>query len=437
MPSPLQLVVSLAAVLAAGAPVSAQQARPERPYRGLFGGGVGDAQQLLTFNLSAGGGYDDNVLADTGVGGDPTQAKGGNFGSISTGLNYSFSGTDWSFGASGSANTRYSPSVTKDFTTGASVGMGLSGGLWRGARFGLSTSAGYQPYYTLSLFPSLAEPALGDAPPTQFEYGAIADDYFSYSGSANLSQSVSSRGSLAFQATAQRSDFRSGDHPDTTSYGAGGGYSYSLARGLALRLGYGFSEHDSPGRSEPNRVHSVDAGVNFNRAISFSRRTTLAFSTGTAATTDGSSDPQYHLTGGVSLRHDIGRTWGAAAGYSRSVRFIDALAQTYVSDGASATFGGLITRRLQFSSQASVGFAQKGSRGGANFDTYLGSLGLTYGVTRSLAMGVTYSYYRYEFAAGAVPPPGFGRELDRQSVTANISFWTPLMYRARRPDAPR
>lgn len=437
MKSPLQLVVSLAAIMAAAAPVSAQQARPERPYRGLFGGGVGDAQQLLTFNLSAGGGYDDNVLADAGLGGDPTTAKGGNFGSISTGLNYSFSGTDWSFGASGGANTRYSPSVTKDFETGVSAGMGVSGGLWRGARFGISTSAGYQPYYILSLIPALAEPPLGDAPEAPFEYGAIAEDYYSYSGSADLSQRVSSRGSLAFHATGQRSDFRSGHRPDTTTFGAGGGYSHTIAKGLSLRLGYGFQEYDYANRAARDRVQSVDAGVDLNRPLSFSRRTTLAFSTGSAAVDDGSSDLQYHLTGGVSLQHDIGRTWGAAAGYSRTVQFIDALAETYLSDRVSATFGGLISRRLHFTSQASIAFARAGSRGGSDFDTYLGSLGFRYGLTRSLALGLNYSYYRYQFVEGSVPPPGFGPDLDRQSITANVSFWAPLIYRARRPDAPR
>ncbi|MBA3297708.1 MAG: hypothetical protein H0U19_12315, partial [Acidobacteria bacterium] len=42
-------IILLASVLLA-APAAAQQAPPrvERPYRGLFGGGVGNTEQLLT-----------------------------------------------------------------------------------------------------------------------------------------------------------------------------------------------------------------------------------------------------------------------------------------------------------------------------------------------------------------------------------------------------
>ena len=41
----------------------APRARPERPYRGLFGGGQGDTAQSLTFDGSIGG-YQELVAAD-------------------------------------------------------------------------------------------------------------------------------------------------------------------------------------------------------------------------------------------------------------------------------------------------------------------------------------------------------------------------------------
>ncbi len=67
MKTRLLLVVPVLAALAA-APAFAQISRPERPYRGLFGGGggSGEYEQSLTASLSLGGGYDGNVLTGTG-----------------------------------------------------------------------------------------------------------------------------------------------------------------------------------------------------------------------------------------------------------------------------------------------------------------------------------------------------------------------------------
>jgi hypothetical protein len=45
-------------------PADAQLPRPERPYRGLFGGGTGNWEQSLVANASLGGGWDDNLVAD-------------------------------------------------------------------------------------------------------------------------------------------------------------------------------------------------------------------------------------------------------------------------------------------------------------------------------------------------------------------------------------
>ena len=69
MKSRIILSVCVAALFAASTPAAAQAPRPERPYRGLFGGGVGDVEQSLIWNGSTGGGYDDNVLAQDGLGG--------------------------------------------------------------------------------------------------------------------------------------------------------------------------------------------------------------------------------------------------------------------------------------------------------------------------------------------------------------------------------
>jgi outer membrane translocation and assembly module TamA len=57
-------VLVVVATLVVAAPAGAQTPRSERPYRGLFAGDTGNAQQLLTLSASLGGGYDDNIFAN-------------------------------------------------------------------------------------------------------------------------------------------------------------------------------------------------------------------------------------------------------------------------------------------------------------------------------------------------------------------------------------
>ncbi len=66
--------------------------------------------------------------------------------------------------------------------------------------------------------------------------------------------------------------------------------------------------------------------------------------------------------------------------YDRSVRFVENFADPIFADSASAFLGGLVNRRLEFTSRVGVSFGQIGGTGRArNVDTYLGTAGLTFG----------------------------------------------------------
>src|SRR4029453_14476174 len=120
----LSLATALAVHLAAGTAV-AQESRPERPYRGIFGGAVGSssAEESLSLNGSLGGGYRPNVLAnatDAGIGtgtGRPTDSRGGGYGMMAGGINYSRSKPSFNFGASANANARYYTTVADSFVS--------------------------------------------------------------------------------------------------------------------------------------------------------------------------------------------------------------------------------------------------------------------------------------------------------------------------------
>ncbi len=152
----IRLVVCVAAFAALSASVAAQSVRPERPYRALFGGGVGDAEQTLSLNVSLGGGYDDNVFAregQSGLGRDSRVAKPGTFGSLSGSLAYSYNTPRLTASLSTATSVRYSPAASKNALGGYSGAAAMSMPLWRGAGLSASQSVGYQPYFSLQLIP--------------------------------------------------------------------------------------------------------------------------------------------------------------------------------------------------------------------------------------------------------------------------------------------
>ena len=110
------VLVVLGTVLAAR-PACAQVSQPTRPYRGLFGGGVGNTDQLLTLTMSFLGGYDSNVeatfmpLPDTATGStslaSELQTVKTGFEQASANLAYSLSRSRVAFTASGFAAGTY------------------------------------------------------------------------------------------------------------------------------------------------------------------------------------------------------------------------------------------------------------------------------------------------------------------------------------------
>ncbi len=437
----IRLVVCVAAFAALGASVAAQSVRPERPYRALFGGGVGAAEQSLSLNLSLGGGYDDNVFAregQSGLGRDSRVAKPGTYGSLSGSLAYAYSTPRVSASLSTATSVRYSPAASSNALGGYSGAAALSMPLWHGAGFSASQSVGYQPYFSLQLIPVFATGDLEQATVESFDLAATSETYLSYATSAGLSQRLSRRGSLGFAVNQRISDFSS-DRPNFTSRGASGQYSIGIAKGLGAHVGYGYRVAETGTAAAPNRIeaHNIDVGIDFNRALSFSRRTTLKFGTGTSAVVQ-QRRTRYRLTGSAELVYELARTWSTGVAYDRSVRFVQGFSDPIFADSASAFLGGLVNRRVEFTSRVGVSFGQIGNSGRArSVDTYLGTAGLTFGLTRYVGLGVNYWYYRYAFSKDAVLPEGYSRKTDRQGVRAYITLWAPLVHRARRSDAAR
>ena len=234
------------------------------------------------------------------------------------------------------------------------------------------------------------------------------------------------------------SDF-DGDDRDLETQSGAGRFTLGLARGLGLRLGYGYSEGRTATLASDDAIrnHTIDAGVDFSRSLSFSRRTTLTFGTGSSVIVENDRS-HYQVIGNARLNREIRRTWHAALAYDRNVGFLETFSEPVFSDSASVSVGGLINRRTQFHAGTALSVGEVGLSGADNgYNSYTTSIGVDFGLTRHVSLAVNYSLYSYSFAGGVTLPTGLSSDMRRQSVQAQVQLWSPLFQRARRPDASR
>ena len=422
------------------------QPRIERPYRGLFASGVGDTSQSLVGNATLGGGYDDNILFEAGsIGGgggaNPLIAKSGTIGSADGSLTYTLTKSRVSLGSSFASMFRYFPGTRDPSLVAHSADVGATISIGRRTSLTAAQYVRYQPYMFTSLFnpfqgPSLVpfeQLTLGQPDPIRIDQATSREEYLSSSSLLTLEHGFSPRLTFATGYSLFRSDtaYLGGKF---TTHRANAGFRYALSKGLGVRGGYIYQEGRYPLSDQTARSQTLDAGLDFNKALSFSRRTTLSFATGTSALTWGGST-SFQFTGFARLNHEMGRTWNAYAGYSRSLQFVDLFLAPVLSNTIDAGFGGLINRRVEvqsgvFASIGDVGF-ENGS-GVTSYDTLMAGGNISYALTSHMRLGAYYAFYRYRFDELAFLPVGVPRNVDRQSVRVQMSLWAPLMQRARR-----
>jgi hypothetical protein len=435
----MRTALLLVVLLVPGATASYAQARPERPIRGLFGSGYGASDQSLVVSGSLGAGWDDNVFAGAGQrqGGvqDPRRARAGHYGVGSAGLSYGWARDRVQFGASASTTTRYYPGTIGDFISSHGGSAQFSMRVRRGTRLTASQSMAYQPRNLLDLFAGLDGDESGLVPIADEDAALGVRRYRTMATSGRLSHShqLDRRSSLDvsygyLHRQVSWSDRRYGRHS------VSGGYRRDLTPGLSLRIGYGFNDTRHYGETdvEPLQTHNVDGGVNYNRALSFSRRTTLSFSTGSRAVTN-ADRTRFRATGSARLTHQIGRTWSTWVAYNRNVGFIDAFDEPFDYDAATGGIGGMLNRRVQFSASARASYGRLGFAGGRRYDTFSGTAGVSIPLTRFMSAGASYVFHTYTFGEDVVLPPDMSRSLHRHGVRGTVNLSAPLFTRARRP----
>jgi opacity protein-like surface antigen len=422
-----------------------QPASERRPYRGLFGVPA-DAtiKQSLDLTASVFNAFDDNVFADAvdttlpANAGQPPYSgqRNGWYTGMNAGLAYNRPGERVRIGLTGDvgAHRYYERDETAPiYRTAAAIGVRP----WSRTSFRVTQSFVYAPDYRLGLFVSPDSPT-GPLDP----FTTISPDLNIYNLAAyhrattvGVSQRIGRRASADGWYNLAVVDYV--DQPyDYTSRGAGFRYGQQLTRNLSLRFGYSYhdAEYREIDRARPQLLHNIDAGVHYGRALSFSRRTSVSFSTGSALLATGQSTVdrdgeglRFAVTGGANLTHEMGRTWTAAIAYRRGADFHEGFTEPFLSDGVTASLDGFLSRRLRFRSSVDYSIGTVGIGTDDHFNSGAATAGLELALSRNLALFGRYVYYQYEFDSQLAIDPRFSQSLERQGIRLGLSLFVPLV----------
>jgi len=456
----LQRMIVALAVLTAGAVmpahVSAQGQAPasaaeRRPYRGIFGSPASvDSPHALTFTGALYAAYDDNLAEAISEGGSgsvssPWLQKSGPYQGANAGLDYTFgiNGDRYDFNGGAGAQLRYyrhedesdmRPAAQADLAFNAQLTKSLTLNVRQGVDYTSNYNGGMRGWLS-------SDPGLGVGIPDDPSLDVFKLNTLQFATTAGLEQRfgryTSVMGSYQFRSMKEiaNTEVPSGFEDYNTHAGnAGILYARPLSRDATLLLGYSIRMSDGQSRTgEPEIMHNVNAGVDYGKALSFSRRTSLQFGTGSAiAVTDSVTDPgekksQFRLTGNASLVHELGRTWTTSLGYTRGFQTQNGFDELFFTDAIVASVGGLVTRKLEVSANASWASSSVGDSDSKNYRDRSASARATYGLSRFFALYAQYIYYYYRYDETVAIDPRFPRNLDRHGVRAGLTTSIPLL----------
>lgn len=425
---PIARVIFATSLLCAPAAGVWAQAPATRAPGGLFGHGPAHAnsRQGLTTTISMFEALDDNAFASGslfGVNGDASYSLRTNRFTLSAGGSSLIDRLAASqfVGVSSSANV------------GAAATLGRRIRIFGGQNF--SYSPYYQPGRAVGEVLVFDPDAAAAAPAAAFETSSASGAMFSrksyaYDTTAGLQYTIDRRSSVSFEAGIAQ--LTAANASDQTTRAVGGRYSRQLAKRVSVHAGYGRRTGlaRSPGDASTTRTmtHDFDLGVDYQRTLSFSRRTTFSFSTGSSIV-NSESGSRPRLSGHAGLQRQVGRTWSGALQYDRQIQFLDGFAEPYLADSIGVSAHGFLGRRIDISTSSGYSTGAIGFSGGnRQLTTYSASAQLRVAVTRKVALFSQCEYYRYQLGGDSSREAGLEPRRDRRAVKGGLLFWLPVIH---------
>jgi hypothetical protein len=425
-------------------PAQAQRPRPERPYRGLFGGNGANpnSSQQLDVSISLLGAYDDNVVASANQGytGDPRFQASGSFGSGILSLDYTKNAGRLTFDFTGGTNYRYYQEYEEMTGFNEWLSLGMAAQLSPNSQLRLTGSASYSPFYSFSRAPGARLPAAGNVVPISPDYPLAEEPAISAYSSASFSHRLTPRSSLSADFNFNYTHYSDQDLP-YQNWGAGGAITYRLSSRANMLASYHYRRGVSGlyYANEAIDTQDLQVGLDLTKGLSPSRTLTYGFSIGPSIYR--SSVPvgapeaagrqkftRYLVTCGAYLKTQIARSWVVGANYSRGMQYTQGFTDPLFSDRVTGTVTGFLADRVNLSFSVgydigSVGVAGEGNR----YDTVTVAVTGQYALTGWAALSATYGYYHYLFDQRVQLPAALARGQDRNSVSVGMILWLPLL----------
>jgi len=429
-------------LLVCTAPALAQRPRPDRPYRGLFGGNGANpnSTQQLDVNLALFGAYDDNVLATTPQGGtDPRFQQSGGFGSGTVSLDYTRRAGRATFDFSGGTGYRYYRSLEEANGFNSFLSVGITARLSPRTDLRLSATGNYTPYYSFTPTAGIRPPAAGDIVPNNPDNPLAQVSTINASSSAALTRNLTSRSSLSADYNFTYTHYSNNNLP-YQNWAAGGGYSYRLSPRASFTSAYHYRRGVSGlyQGNQPIDTQDMQFGLTYTKRLSPSRTMSLGFTVGPsvyrsdvpAGTPDaaGQKVTHYPVTASGFVNRQIARSWSLGVNYARGVQYTQGFSDPFFSDYVTVGVNGAISDRshAMFSAGYNTGNVGVGIAG-RGYDTATANASYQFALTRWAALFVNYGYYRYLFDQSVPIPAALSRGQNRNSISAGMNLWAPLL----------
>jgi opacity protein-like surface antigen len=404
----------------------AQTASP-RPFRGLFRNRLGASElgHKLDLQWSLLGSYD-GTADPVGAGGDGASQVGGGFYRPVFDLTYGYRARRASFSLVGRGGGRYYQRASSlnglDGSVTATINAQLRPGTQLEARQRFVTA----PYFQLD--------ALAGGVPVEWSDAAAPDVPLlarrsnDKSGEVSLRQRVGRRTRLMGEVAYQNTGYETSDAQNR--YNATARWLLDLTRYANLRVGYGIGRFSSEFSGERTDIdlENIDAGVDYNRPLSFSRKTTIGVSTGIASAAQ-RGDRDYQFVADGRLRRELQRNWNVSLLYRRGFQFSTAVAEPVLANSGQVQLSGLLGRRVELNGiGAYISGRTTVSSLNADYSSWLGGSGMRFAFSRLFSLEASYAYAWYRFGRSARLPEGVLSGLNRHSVRVGITGWLPLVH---------
>jgi len=388
--------------------------------------------QSIDLTMTLSDGFDDNATGDADAAALPF-GRMATYSNLESSLRYTRERRNRRLTIDVADAVRYYPAASGLVTANYDGGVAFTSPLWRRSRVSASQRVAYTPYSEFNVLPALSPAFSLDAAATRSassgDYAIARQPAFTLDSGVQFAQQIGARSTLTLGYDRRSVAFPDASARDLVAEGANIRYSQRVSRyaGFHACVGTRIGVYGSP--RDPIRIQTrdIDIGIDYDRPLSLSRRTTFTFSTGSSLVPD-QGVTHYRVNGSATLTHAMGRTWTSSLQYSRALQFIEAFPEPFLSDSIGGQLHGAASRRVSIT--ASGGYAT-GAIGNAEsvgtFATYTGTAELGIAVNRHVAISADYVRYHYRLGAQTVRA-AFPARLDRQTARVGLKMWLPIFH---------